>query len=971
MTRFFLMALAALTLAGLAQAQQLGGTMIPNTPAGSSGGGNSSAFVVPPNSNGGVTLLDGAPLSGDCLTWGAKGVQDAGAPCVVGPVGAMTLSGAGAPASATLADRATDRGVTFNLKTDFGAACDGATDDTAAIQNWLNKARPGVKLVAPAGTCLFSAALTAPTASNYSIAGAGSAATVLKYTGASTASPLINLGVGASTGVAPVDFSVTSAGATTGPLLAIRGIAFTPAGTGNRRIVNVLDFGADPTGAADSTPAFNLAFTAGTNANQTPTGYNPLPCVYAPAGNYKITDAVTLPKNNGCLLGDGRTLTVLNVSSATFNLSAQGVVYAPANNGSTAPIMRDFGIAFTQPDTAARANLVAFPPGIFMQNVGRQTIQNVRISGGSYCIDARGNTGGAFYDNVECGSLVKGLQIGGPIGSSAGALDGVHITGWHFWDFGINALPGLASIYTDGTNVSIEAGRIDWLGVTDSQNFYGNINILADASNSADQWQFTNLSMDGARWLQAGGVVQIANLQNATSGTGPNGAAGGWPTIVSLSGSSHLRVDGYRIGSYQGGGYAVSVAGGELSLANGSLACNNPSTSCANVSNGTLTIRNSMMSPSGAGPWTTAFVGQTGGSLQFYDNYFNTTGNGVGVAFLADDNASSWSRFSGNQMTGWTVVYPTQSESADSAFGPVFVPQTDPTSMQVATDSTGISLWSAANTVGDTLFGHNAGAKINPVGGAGGGYGITAFGNGAAKNATSAIGTTAFGSGACNAVTAGTQATCVGAGAGAGSYGTRGGSGTTAIGYNALNAAWGVNNTALGADAGQALHGGASNLLLGQGVASSTLSTGSNNVFLGTSSNCDAATAGESDTFRLCASTGSTPLLRGNLAASSLSLTVNGALAGGGSVPAASGSCSVAALVGGQIAGSFKASGVCAGGTVTLTFAAAQANGYACDAHNLTTPASAIDETAYSTTGVTFTATMAGDDLIVWKCTGF
>ena len=651
-------------------------------------------------------------------------------------------------------------------------------------------------------------------------------------------------------------------------------------------VTEASDYGVDPTGVADSTDAINLAARTGTNSGNPTDGAHPLTCVHVAAGNYKVTDALTLPKDNSCLYGDGPTRTVFNVASTSFNLSAPGVVYAPPNGGATGPILRDFGIAFSQPDTAVRANLVAFPPGVFMQNVGRLKIQNVRIGGGSFCIDARGNTGGAFYDNVECGSLVKGLLLGGPDtigGGQVGALDGVHISGWHFWNFGVpGSMAGLHGIATDGTNISIEAGRVDWLGVTDSENSYGNINVLADASNSADQWQFTNLSMDGARWLQAGGTAQIANLQNATAGTGPNGAAGGWPTIVSVSGGARLTVNGYRIGSYQGSDFAVAVNGGTVTLADGTLQCSNPAYSCANVSGGTLTIHDSEMAPAGSGVWAAPFVGQTGGSLRYYDNRFNTAaGAGVGVAFAADDGVNSWNYFARNQMTGWGLTQPTQSESQNSVFGPVFIPSTDPTSMQVATDSTGISLWSAANTVGDTLFGHNAGAKINPVGGAGGGYGITAFGNGAAKNATSAIGTTAFGSGACNALTTGVQATCIGNGAGAGVYGTRGGSGMTAVGFQALQNAWGTNNTALGADTGQALHGGSSNLLLGQGVASSTLSTGSRNIYLGTSSNCDAATAGESDVLRICETSGSTPLIKGNLDPANPGVTIDGVIAGG------------------------------------------------------------------------------------------
>ena len=190
---------------------------------------------------------------------------------------------------------------------------------------------------------------------------------MLQYTGVSTSAPLVNLGTGAQFNVQPVDFSVTALNSVTGPLLALNRVAFTPVGTANRRTINVLDFGADPTGANDSTAAFNAAFATGTNFNLTPSGLNPQPCVYAPAGFYLVTDAINVSASNSCLFGDGRTLSVLKVLSTSFNLSASWRLVVK-HGGSTGPIVRDIGIQFFQPDTSSRASFVAFPPGIYMQD---------------------------------------------------------------------------------------------------------------------------------------------------------------------------------------------------------------------------------------------------------------------------------------------------------------------------------------------------------------------------------------------------------------------------------------------------------------------------------------------------------------------------------------------------------------------------------------------------------------------------
>lgn len=88
--------------------------------------------------------------------------------------------------------------------------------------------------------------------------------------------------------------------------------------------VSVITYGADPTGAADSTTAFKDAVAA------LPSGGG---IVYAPAGTYLISGTVTFKQNQG-LVGDGHSATVINytgsgvcVSSAlsgTFNGNAEG-----------------------------------------------------------------------------------------------------------------------------------------------------------------------------------------------------------------------------------------------------------------------------------------------------------------------------------------------------------------------------------------------------------------------------------------------------------------------------------------------------------------------------------------------------------------------------------------------------------------------------------------------------------------------
>jgi hypothetical protein len=101
------------------------------------------------------------------------------------------------------------------------------------------------------------------------------------------------------------------------------------------------------------------------------------------------------------------------------------------------------------------------------------------------------------------------------------------------------------------------------------------------------------------------------------------------------------------------------------------------------------------------------------------------------------------------------------------------------------------------------------------------------------------------------------------------------------------------------------------------------------------------------------------------------SLYVGGSYVAAGSVPTASGTCSVAGQTGGNTAGALTASGACMSGTYILTFANAAPNGWACDASDRTTTADTVKQTASSTTTATFTATTANNDVVSFKCTAY
>ncbi len=768
---------------------------------------------------------------------------------VTGSITGLT-TGTGAGAAASMADRATDAGVTFNLRTYFGAKCDGVTDDTAAMQNWLNKAAPNVNLVAPAGTCLFSTILTAPTANNYAISGSG--ATIFKYTGASTSSPLINLGSATQTGVLPHDFAVTTATSTTGPLLAINGVAYTPPSAANRRIINVLDFGADPSGVNDSTAAINAAIAHGTYSNLANDGFHPKQCVYLPSGTYMVTNAITPSAQNGCFFGDGRMQSVLNVSSTTFNLSALGVIVLPNNSGGQSSEVYDIGVAFTQPDTSARGSLIAFPPGIYAQGAGRPKIHDIRIGGGSYCIDARGNDGGAFLSDIECGSLGKGLQMDG-------SLDGVHVDSWHEWNFGLQST-GLLSIYSDGTNECMELGRVDWLGANNIECYFANIVYTSNASGSQNVSTWSNVTMDGSLWQQTAGFNEVTNYTttdgSANSGTGGGGSP--WGPSVSVSGGT-LNIDGYDISRHNSTTSGmINVSGGQLTMSGGQeLKCNLSGFYCVVESGGSFFLSGSYINPTNGGAWTVPVVYQTGGVIGISGNWLRAGyAGGYTFADVTDDTGGSFILH--NNMNGWVNTVPFSG-----------------TETQYGMNSSIGSLSSTTANLASVLTGtgHTAGSFYQVSGTSGFEIGQTGSESG-----------------------------------------------------NPLI----VRDVSTGLDAAQVQPGGGIYLGL-EGASSITQVNGS-----------------------LSASTILNP----------------------STTPSYTGSCLTHAPLGGQMAGSFESasSGGCSSTeTVIMTFSATQVHGYECDAHDMNTPATFIDETATSATSATFTLSgaMAANDVVVWKCIGF
>ena len=132
-------------------------------------------------------------------------------------------------------------------------------------------------------------------------------------------------------------------GTLTGPLnwIATGSTALRSAQDRSADVANVLDFGADPTGATESSAAFNAA--CATNKGS----------VYAPAGTYKLSNPVTVGPSTTVsqeLYGDGWG-TVLSVGP-DFSSSANGVILLGRSYGLANIVrhaIRNLQIQFKQP----------------------------------------------------------------------------------------------------------------------------------------------------------------------------------------------------------------------------------------------------------------------------------------------------------------------------------------------------------------------------------------------------------------------------------------------------------------------------------------------------------------------------------------------------------------------------------------------------------------------------------------------
>ena len=125
-----------------------------------------------------------------------------------------------------------------------------------------------------------------------------------------------------------VVYSAPAATEAFGDLINANQVVYDPAGTGAvattvqtklRESVSVLDFGADPTGATDSTTAIQAAIAASK-------------AIYWPSGTYNLSSSITLSGDSIAWFGDGYENSVINLtSSASITFTGRRNTFSELN----------------------------------------------------------------------------------------------------------------------------------------------------------------------------------------------------------------------------------------------------------------------------------------------------------------------------------------------------------------------------------------------------------------------------------------------------------------------------------------------------------------------------------------------------------------------------------------------------------------------------------------------------------------
>ena len=152
-------------------------------------------------------------------------------------------------------------------------------------------------------------------------------------------------------------------------------------------VANVLDFGADPTGVADSKTAIDLALASGAGA------------VFLPAGTYKYLGQMTVPDGVN-IFGSGMYSTLINFTFAGYAIVIQGIGSELSN---FRMFCNDEGVLFRTPSAVVGYTLFNILTRLSIVGPGRSATYATRSTHG-VLFESMGGPGGSsatFFNTVR------------------------------------------------------------------------------------------------------------------------------------------------------------------------------------------------------------------------------------------------------------------------------------------------------------------------------------------------------------------------------------------------------------------------------------------------------------------------------------------------------------------------------------------------------------------------------------------
>jgi len=410
---------------------------------------------------------------------------------------------------------------------------------------------------------------------------------------------------------------------------------------------NVLAYGADPTGAEDSTTAFKQAIATGRN-------------VYIPGGSYRIRDQLTTATTGHEIFGDGRGLTTLLIDQ-TFNPVASAV-FSLVGREQFSPTIRDLTITFAQPsDQSVRANYktlaeggtsgtggtgIKYPPAIALTSTNRFKIRNIKVVRAWVGITNVGtNTiGGFFIRDVEMCAFSVGLSLDN-------VLDFPHVDSYHMWAFDVTS--AMQQIWWDGNTFAIKLG---------ANNNYGGLNgsdICCYDSRFTIEGTLSYVSINGLYMdglnasleVSGGNQIQIANgyFSGEPQGDNPYTAQ-----CNVLGGNLFLSNMYFQSG---GGKQAIFQSGGRLWVQGGEVVGATNNNTVMIQTGGRSYINGVTWALATSSAWTVPAIDVQNGLTQFRNNMFlqPSIGDIGGVVIALDATQNS---VGGNFWNGWKFNAP-------------------------------------------------------------------------------------------------------------------------------------------------------------------------------------------------------------------------------------------------------------------------------------------------------------------------